>query len=325
MREDVRNISSICPNCFATLKGDSCPACGKDFSDTVNPPPALPVRYIMGSKYLTGKVLGIGGFGITYLGWDLSESRKLAIKEFFPRDFATRDSGGEIVNVKSPETVSQYNHWLNAFIEEAKILMRIKHLGGVVKLLDYFENNNTAYIVTDYLEGSSLREYLTAHNYKLTWDETLKILNPVLTSLMILHSYGVIHNDISPENIIIVLNKYVKLIDFGAAILYKVSNAARPYVVLKNGYSPLELYRPTARSQGPWTDVYQIGATMYNCITGYIPPVATEREKDDRLPKPSDLKIELPLHVEDALMKALAVFPQDRYSSIDDFMFDLRL
>ena len=326
MREDVRSIKNICPSCFGTLDGVGvCRSCGIRPESIANPPAALPLRSVIGSRYMTGKSLGIGGFGRTYLAWDLNESRKVAIKEFFPQGYATREKGDSRVNVLSPEVVQPFNHWLGAFVEEAKVLMRIKHLHGVVKLLDYFENNNTAYIVTDYLEGKSLRNHLTERNYKIPYNEALGILRPVFESLAVLHGYGVIHKDISPENIIIVLNKYVKLIDFGAAALYKVNGNEKPYVVQKAGYSPVELYRADPRGFGPWTDVYQMGATLYNCVTGYIPAVASEREKEDKLPRPSALGIDLPEYVEDAVMKAMAVKSEDRYQTVSDFAKDLKI
>lgn len=325
MREDVRSIANICPSCFGTLdRNGICRTCGMRPENIANPPPALSLRSVIGSRYLTGKTLGIGGFGITYLGWDLNESRKVAIKEFFPKEFATRERGESDVNVLQPENVYSFNHWLRAFVEEAKLLMRIKHLHGVVKLLDYFDYNNTAYIVTDYLEGKSLRALLTEQNYKIPYDEALGILRPVLQSLAVLHGYGVIHKDISPENIIIVLEKYVKLIDFGAAALYKVSSDEQPFIVQKSGYSPIELYR-AGEPHGPWTDVYQIGATIYNSITGYIPSVATEREKEDKLPLPSKLEPSVPDYVDKAVMKAMAVKPQDRYQSIGELIKDLQI
>ncbi len=326
MREDVRNIKTICPSCFATLGGDGvCRACGKNSATLFNRPPALPLLYITGSRYLIGEVLGTGGFGITYLAWDLNESRKVAVKEFYPKEFAVREDDGARVGSPTPESVAQFNHWLRAFVEEAKILMRVKHIGGVIKLSDYFESNNTAYIVTDYLEGESLRSYLTARDYKVSWDTAAKIMSPILESMSLLHGYGVIHTDISPENIQIVQNKYVKLMDFGAATLYKVTRTEKPYTVLKAGYSPIELYNRTEYTQGPWTDVYQLGATLYNCVTGYIPAAAPERLKEDKLPLPSALGADIPEYAENALMKALAVLPCDRQQTVDRLISELKM
>ena len=318
---DTRDITKICPACFNDLDGNgTCPFCRKREEDLKNPPSALPVRTMLNGRYLVGTRLGMGGFGITYVGRDMGRSRKVVIKEFFPKDFAVRESGGTRVNVNAPEVVSSYNHWFNAFVAEAKILMQIKYLHGVVKLLDFFEANNSAYIITDYLEGQSLYAYLKERGYRISAESALNVLRPVFESLAILHEHGVIHKDISPENILIVQNKYVKLIDFGAASLYKMKTPEKPYSVLKAGYSPIEFYRSDKYKQGPYSDVYQIGATLYNCVTGYIPATAAEREKSDTLPAPSKLGFKVPHHVEKAIMRALALLPENRYHTIEQFM-----
>lgn len=316
----MRNINTICLNCFSTLdKSGFCFHCRTKSDDSVNPPMVLQMRNILNNRYIISRPLGMGGFGITYLAWDLKESRRVAIKEFFPKGYTSREHSGR-VNVTSPDYITSFNHWLKAFVQEAQILIRINHLHGIVKLYDFFEENNTAYIVMDYLEGESLRDFLTARGCKIPVSEALKILRPVLESLVILHQYGVIHKDISPENIQIIQNKYVKLMDFGAAALYKNREPEKPFIVLKAGFSPIELYHPLKYRQGPWSDVYQIGATLYNCITGYIPSPATERLQKDLLPRPSALGAQVPVAVENAIMKSLAVLPEKRYSNIGEFI-----
>ncbi|MDE7394590.1 MAG: serine/threonine protein kinase [Clostridiales bacterium] len=317
--EDKRDIQTICLNCFATLdKSGFCFHCRRRRDDE-GPLMNLPMRSVLGGRYLVSRALGRGGFGITYLAWDLLTSTRVAIKEFFPKGYATRQPMSTAVSVLRPEFVTPFNHWLKAFIQEARILMSIKHLHGTVKLLNFFESNNTAYIVMDYLEGQSLRKYLMARGGRISLRETLIILRPVLESLSILHQYGIIHKDISPENIQLVQGNMVKLLDFGAAMAYN-SNMVKPYIVLKSGFSPVELYRPQQFEQGPWSDVYQMGATIYNCITGYLPADATVRYKQDLLPRPSKLGIKIPIAVENALMKSLAVLPKDRYTNIGEFI-----
>lgn len=321
MEIDTRDIRTICANCFSTLdKSGFCFNCRMRSRDVENPSMMLPVRTVLGERYLVGANLGAGGFGITYIGWDLKESKRVAIKEFFPRGYTARDPETHFVNVSAPNHIASFNHWLKAFIQEAQILIRINHLHGVVKLQDFFEENNTAYIVMDYLDGVSLHKYLSSRGGKIPVSETLNIMRPVLDSLVVLHQYGVIHKDISPENIMIVQNKYVKLIDFGAAALFKQNNVEKPFMVLKAGYSPIELYHPMRYRQGPWSDVYQIGATIYNCITGYLPADAPTRAANDLLPKPSALGVRIPIAVENAIMKSLRILPEERYSNIGDFI-----
>ena len=319
MNQDTRDIKTICLNCFNTLdKKGVCPYCGKKADDGINPSATLPMRTFLKERYVIGKVLGVGGFGLTYLGWDTQRCAKVAIKEFFPRGYVVRIKHNR-VNVKSPDTLDSFNHWLKAFVQEAQMLTRINHLQGVVKIQDYFEENGTAYIVMEYLEGVSLRNYLTTRGHKIPVDEALRIMRPLLEALIVLHQYGVIHRDISPENIQIVENRYVKLIDFGAAQLFNAPPVEKPFVVLKPGYSPIESYYPKNYKQGPWTDVYQVGATIYNSITGYIPSSATDRAKADNLPRPSALGAHVAVAVENAIMKAMALYPQNRYTSAAEF------
>lgn len=321
MSVDARDIKTICLHCFGTLNQRGfCPVCQKKANDKETSPLALPLRTLLSNRYLLSKPLGVGGFGVTYLGWDLTASRRVAVKEFFPKGFATRDAKSGKVNVTGPKEIASFNHWRKAFVQEAQILMRINHLHGVVRLLDFFEANNTAYIVMDFLDGVSLHKYLTTHGRKLSVADALKIVRPVLDSLVVLHQYGVIHKDISPENIMIVQNKYVKLIDFGAASLFKQGNTEKPFMVLKAGYSPIELYKPEQYKQGPWSDVYQMGATIYNCITGYIPADAPTRMTNDLLPRPTALGAKIPIAVENALMKSLQILPEDRYANVGDFI-----
>lgn len=319
MQADTRNTNTICLNCFHTLdKNNFCFNCRTRANDTQGSVLTLPMRTVLGKRYLISKPLGMGGFGITYLAWDLATSNKVAIKEFFPKGYTTRQQFSTKVTVLQSDYVNAFNHWLNAFVQEARILLSINHLHGVVRLLDFFEANNTAYIVMDYLEGMSLRKYLAARGGFIPINEALSILRPVLDSLLVLHQYGVIHKDISPENIQIVKNRYVKLIDFGAASIYN-QNVNKPFIVLKSGFSPLELYTANA-PQGPWLDVYEIGATFYNCITGMIPQDASQRMRQDFVVRPRSINIKIPIAVENALMKALAIDPRDRYDNIGEFI-----
>ncbi|MCL2256256.1 MAG: serine/threonine protein kinase, partial [Firmicutes bacterium] len=279
---------------------------------------ALPLKTVLVGRYVIGKPLGAGGFGVTYLAYDLKEDAKVAIKEFFPKGFTMRSSGGNHVTLINKSHGDAFNHWLKAFVKEAQILISIKHLKGVVRFFDFFQTRSTAYIVMDYLEGVSLRTYLNNQNGKMSLQRTQKMIRPVLDSLLSLHQYGVIHKDISPENILIVDNRYVKLIDFGAASIY-TQRTEKPYIVLKAGFSPIELYT-TSVAQGPFSDVYQIGATIYNCICGAIPPPASERLNQDRIIRPSQYGVKMPIILENSLMKALAVKPRDRYDNMGAFI-----
>ncbi len=318
MERDTRHISAICPYCFHTLNNFGfCPNCRRSGA-AQSAPDALPMRTLLHGRYLLGNVLGKGGFGITYNAWDSQTSSRVALKEFFPSGYVTRAPRQTGVAMLKAEYGGAFTHWLNAFIDEAKVLSNIAHLAGVVKIKNFFTENNTAYIAMEFLDGISLRQYLSARGGKLPLNETLHIMRPVLEALLTLHQYGVIHKDISPENIQIVQNREVKLIDFGAASIYNRS-VQKPYIILKHGFSPIELYR-TDLKQGPWSDIYQAGATIYNCLTGIIPPPAPNRIPIDKLVPPSAYGIHIPVVRENALMKAMRVNAKERYTNMGEFI-----
>jgi serine/threonine protein kinase len=279
---------------------------------------ALPMRAVLNKRYFIGKVLGAGGFGITYKAYDLFTSDTVAVKEFFPRGYARRAMGALNVMIPLEEHRAVYQHWLAAFVKEARVLSTVKNLHGVVKLRNFFQENNSAYIVTDFLEGIPLRAYINNLGGRLELRDALSVLRPVFDSLYVLHENGVIHKDISPENIMVVKHTQVKLIDFGAASLYK-NPVDRPYIVLKKGYSPIELYSETA-PKVPWTELYQAGVTLFNALTCDLPAEAPERAKLDLLKKPSYYGVKLPPIVEAAIMKSLKVNPKDRYQTMLPFI-----
>lgn len=318
MQIERRNINSICPNCFGTLdKNGRCPTCANS-GITDRYALALPLGTLLNGRYIIGQTLGVGGFGITYRAWDVKTSTCVAVKEFFPRGYTTRISGTCAATVTEQKYVYQFSHWMSAFVQEAQILTSIKSMHGIVKLLGFFQQNNTAYIVMEYLEGVSLRQYLNMRGKRIPLKEALNIMRPVLDSLFMVHQHGIIHKDISPENIIVVKNKYVKLIDFGAASAF-ADNTTKPYVVLKSGYSPAELYEQGS-PQGPWSDVYEAAATLYTCITGSVPPSAPVRRKADNLIRPSRFGIQIPLVVENCILRALSVDYAARFNNMGSFI-----
>ena len=316
--QDTRDIRTICLNCFGTLdRTGTCTNCKRHFSEDIATVGALPLRSLLAGRYLISAPLGRGGFGITYKAYDMLTRSRVAIKEFFPKGYASRAQKAFALEITDGAGGKVFNYWLSAFIQEAKVLTSIKHMEGIVGIYDFFLTNNTAYIVMEYLDGMSLHRFINGRGGRLHLGETLNIMRPVLETLLLLHQHGIIHKDISPENIQIVNNKTIKLIDFGAASIYN-QNVSKPFFVLKKGYSPIELYNQTG-SQGPWTDIYEIGATIYTCLVGYPPPVATERYTLDKLVPPSQLGVKIQTIREKTLLRALAVNTQDRYNNIGAF------
>lgn len=311
----------LCPHCMKEMpEGEQkiCPHCGYDFDNPREITHQLKPFTILEGKYLVGDVLGEGGFGITYIGFDLNLEIRVAIKEFYPNGFATRESQhtSELTAYAGQNMEAVYK-WRDSFVKEARSLAKCSHLPGIVGVKDYFQENNTAYIIMEYLEGQTLKEYMKANGGKLPADRVLQVMRPVISSLEEVHKEGLIHRDISPDNLILLKGGNVKLLDFGAARDYTESGERSLSVMLKPGYAPEEQYR-TKGKQGPWSDVYALCATIYKCITGVTPPESMERMRQDELTKISSLGIPISPQVETALEKGMAVFAEERCQSMGE-------
>ena len=272
--------------------------------------------------YTIEGVLGQGGFGITYLGIDELHEKKVAIKEFFPQGIVTRNiEYQDTVTVTFVGEKDNYEKGKERFLKEARTMAKFSKDEGIVKALDFFEINNTAYIVMEYLEGITLKQYLR-ENQRIAPEDLIELLVPLIESLDEIHSQGMIHRDISPDNIMVLPDGRIKLMDFGAARDYTEFGEKSLSIVLKPGYAPPEQYQ-THGIQGPWTDIYALCATMYKCITGENPPDAIERVMDDSLKKISEFGIVIPPQEEAAIIKGMSVSAKDRYQDIKDFCEDL--
>lgn len=276
----------------------------------------------LGSRYVIEGVLGEGGFGITYRGHDKTLDVEVAIKEYYPQGFVTRNTTySEELTVSQSKYTEMFQKGKEKFLSEARTLARFNRQEGVVSVTDFFETNNTAYIVMEFLDGITLKQYIDTQGL-LTPAEILDLMAPLMEALDEVHNVGLIHRDISPDNIMLLENGGVKLMDFGAARAYTEFGEKSLSIVLKHGYAPEEQYR-THGVQGPWTDIYALCATMYKCITGITPVESLQRMQGDTLQRPSQLGIPIPPWVEYALMKGMAVFQRDRYQSIAEFCDDL--
>ena len=273
-------------------------------------------------RYTIEGVLGQGGFGITYLGMDELHKKKVAIKEFFPQGIVTRNIEYEdTVTVTLVGEKDNYEKGKERFLKEAQTMAMFSKDKGIVKALDFFEINNTAYIVMEYLEGVTLKQYLR-ENKRIDAEDLVELLVPLIEALDEIHSQGLIHRDISPDNIMVLPDGRIKLMDFGAARDYTEFGEKSLSIVLKPGYAPPEQYQ-THGVQGPWTDIYALCATMYKCITGENPPDAIERVMDDHLKKISAFGIPVLPQIEEAIIKGMSVAANDRYQNVGDFCEDL--
>lgn len=298
-----------------------CPHCGYIRGTAANEPYHMQPGAILNKRYIMGRVLGFGGFGVTYLAWDALLEKKVAIKEYLPSEFSTRMPGHTELSVYEGERFEQFESGKDKFIDEAKRLARFNEIPGVVKVYDTFLENNTAYIIMEYLEGHTLKEELQEHG-RYTVDDTLKIMIPVLETLKEVHSEGIIHRDIAPDNIFLTKDGDVKILDFGAARFATTKHSKSLSVILKPGYSPQEQYRSRG-DQGPWTDVYAVAATMYKMLTGITPSDAMERSVKDDLKEPSHLGVKINKSLENAILNALNLTVEGRTQSAEAFLEDL--
>jgi len=298
--------------------GNTCPHCG--YGEGASPESLLhlPPGTVLQNKYLLGRVLGQGGFGITYLAWDTTLNIKLAIKEYLPQQLATRSAGQNTVTVYKSSLAPEFRYGLNKFLEEARTLARFNEHPNIVTVRDYFEANNTAYLVMNHHQGVTLQSYLDSKGGKISVEQALEIFMPVLDALKEVHAAGILHRDISPDNLLINTEGRVILIDFGAARQAIGDQSRSLSVIMKAGYSPPEQYQ-SQRRQGPWTDIYAVAASFYRSITGQAPLEAIDRMAEDNLIQPSQLGIVIEPKHERALMKALAIKTAERYTKVEDF------
>ena len=269
-------------------KGDAevCPYCGYREGTPPLAPHYLRPGTVLAGKYLVGRGLGHGGFGTTYIARDQVLGIKLAIKEYLPQDCASRAPGSNMVVPFSGDGAKRFADGLESFLQEARTLARFDGSPNIVGVRDFFTENGTAYLVMNYLEGITLKQYLVRSGGKpVPFEKMLGILLPVMDALRTVHAAGLLHRDVSPDNIFLTTSGQVTLIDFGAArqsMNLNVQNVQQQSVsvILKPGYAPEEQYRSHGR-QGPWTDIYALGATMYRTLTGRIPPEALDRLENE--------------------------------------------
>ncbi|WP_251979626.1 serine/threonine protein kinase, partial [Salinibacter ruber] len=316
----------LCPGCFkrdAPASRDACPQC--DYSaDQDRSPLALPVHTELRDRYQVGRVLGEpGGFGVTYLAFDERLEIRVAIKEYVPRELAGRGSDGVSVVPYSTGDQEEFEYGLERFLGEAKALAQFDH-ANIVSVRDFFEENGTAYLAMDYYEGKTLKQYLAEQPEKrMDPDNATEIMLRVLDGLKEVHSEGYLHRDIKPSNIYLTAEGRPMLIDFGAARLALDEKSRSLSVVMTEGYAPYEQYRREG-DQGPWTDVYGAGATLYRMITGEKPPPATDRVVDDTLRPPQELDPEVPKGLSRAITDALATGNKERPQSAEALQERLR-
>lgn len=300
-----------------------CPHCGYERGT----PPAdvymlAPGTKLCHGRFIVGTVIGAGGFAITYRAWDTKLDRMIAMKEFYPDanivsraqnglDVVLRGNRGNILKV--------FQDNKRHFLEEARNTVKFNQHENIVHIYDFFEENQTAYYTMEYMDGMTLSRYLEENGGSIGIEETVSILLDVIKALKAVHSAGIIHRDIAPDNIFILKNKKVKLFDFGAARFTENEKEAEYDIIVKPGYAPPEQYDAKSR-QGPWTDIYALGSTMYRAITGMLPTESTKRrDEGEKLIRPREIKPEIPEYIDACLTRAMSLEPAFRFKTVEQF------
>ena len=303
-----------CNNCMAVGVGQGvCPRCGYD-NRRQNGEHQLPAGTVLNGQYIVGRVLGQGGFGITYKGWDSFLETPVAIKEYFPTSFVTRTCAqSHEVRSYGGDAEARFEHNKRRFQREVRALARFTDVREIVQVKSFFYANNTAYIVMEYVDGVDIGGYMTKLGRALTMEETKRLLEPVVKAMVRVHKEGLVHRDLSPDNIMLLPDSSVKLLDFGAVRDLEPGGAttSSTEAIVKHGFAPIEQY-VNSGDIGPWTDVYALCATMYYCVTGKIPPDAASRMMGKPLPRFRELGIAVSPADEEALRHGMELKLEDR-------------
>ena len=317
-----------CFGCMNLVEEDICPHCGHP-ADHANERNHLPAGTVLRGQYLIGKVLGHGGFGITYIGWDLYLEMVVCIKEFYPASAVNRDVTQSLsVRVNTADAAVHYEQSRERFLREAQALAKLQHVPEIVSVQGFFTENNTAYIIMEYVRGIDLRHYVHQRGGKIPAREILGLMEPVVRALATVHQAGLVHRDISPDNIMLRYQGGAKLLDFGAVRAVDNMDAdidlsRSTEAILKHGFAPMEQYRSRG-NMGPWTDEYGFCASVYYCITGKVPPDAPSRAIDDAQPD-WDSVTGLTAGQLEALKKGMSMRAKDRFGSMQDLYAALYL
>lgn len=299
----------------------TCPYCGFNETTLRQESYYLDPGTVVGGKYIVGRVLSYGGHTVSYLGMDAEANRKVIVKEYLPSDFSTRSEGEKEVTIYSGDGQEQFEQGVTNFLNEANRIQQLQNPEGIARIYDCVVENETGYVISEYIEGHTLKEILDSGK-KYSAEEARVFIKNILKGLSKVHQLNIVHCDISPEAIMVTDSGDIKLLDFGATRYVTTANSKSLSIILKRGYAPEEQYRSRG-IRGPWTDVYALAAVMYRMITGMVPPESVERVLVDELKEPSKLGISISENVENALMNALNVYQEERTPSAEVFLKEL--
>ena len=312
-----------CFRCMEETPEYPCSHCGYDPATDPSQAYVLRPGTILRGKYIIGAPLGQGGFGITYIGWDLSAERKVAIKEYFPSGQVSRNTtiSNELLWYTTDQARSAQGGGMESFQKEARKMALVANIPQVVNVLEVFQENATAYIVMDFVEGETLQKRLKKKGL-MSWEQAKEIFLPVANAMAKVHEAGLIHRDLSPDNLMLQPDGAVKILDLGAAKDLNINTGASSMQVAKGCFSPLEQYTQRGGS-GPWTDVYALAATLYYTLTGVVPPAAVDRVSADPLRWDLPQLLMLPRNVLAAMQKAMVLLSDKRTQTMAEFAAQL--
>ncbi len=308
----MSDYKNLCMGCM-TDKGanDICPKCGFGEND-IQPLSNLPLRYLLDGRYLIGKAVESNSEGVVYLSWDTEENIAVRVQEYFPENFCDRAQDGVTV-VPFAGKEFEFNRYIDQFLNIARKLAKASDLPSLLAVRDIFEANNTAYYVTDHVKSITMREFLIRNGGTLTWNQVRPLLMPVLTTVSALHDDGLIHRGISPETMLVGVDGKIRLTGFCVADVRTARSEMNAQ--LFPGFAAIEQYGFDS-TQGTWTDVYGLCATLYRILVGSPPADATERVTNDKMVIPTEIAREIPRNVLTALADGLAILADDRTATV---------
>ena len=293
----------------------SCPVCGfSEGSPTLSS--YLPPRTLLADRYLVGKLLRYNGESADYVGYDTAFHTKIILKEYMPDALCTRQRDSTVIRI-NPDHLVQYKAYMQEFIELHRSLSKMRTLMHIHAPYEAFAANNTAYVVFDFMEGVTLRQYLLNSGDELTWEQGKKLFPPLFTTLSLVHNAGILHRGISPDTIFMTQKGELKLAGFGIAPIRTANSELT--AELFAGFAAPEQYSPSSW-HGTWTDVYGVAALLYRALTGETPPEAISRIGSDTLLEPTLINHDLPVNVSKALMAGLKLSTENRIQNITDFV-----
>lgn len=312
-------MKKVCGYCFHASSGKNCRYCGKPLSRSTSEYDALPLGTKLNNKYIVGRVIGRGGFGIIYLVYDENNDRAAAVKEYFPERIAVRAHNNVDTEPITSAHSEEFTVGADRFMQEAQLIARFSESSEILGIYDVFRQNGTVYYAMDYIKGVSLKELVYEYD-KITPAQAVFIAEKLLGALKIIHSEDVLHRDISPDNIMLCPDGSVRLIDFGSA--RTVPNETKSLsIILKAGFAPLEQYRRKG-GQGSWTDLYSLSMSLFFGLTGEEPEDSLSRLDDDSFIH-EKLK-PIPPMLSAAIIKGGEVKAENRFKSAEEMLSAIR-